>query len=994
MKRLTLYILPLFLLLSCVSSAQVINRIKADTTKLQGTSGSGNTLQIFNNTRSVKGFLYNIGNGVTEFRPGAVRLPGNQVRIGNDTIDIGQGGSGDGTNFGNANLRLNADRTHSAAGHSITIDSSSSFNVVTDTFKITSRKGYSILSAVISGPGLSTSDANYIFWYNNSSTVVASNGLDQFDIVDDNSYSNHIYTVVENTTLVTDYRRRPIVAVDTIKYLIKDPSTTGAYNLRFQFLQKELNAVLVLHDNYTSTLTPLNYTLTGFIDVPFNITSDPATRGNRFYITLTPLSPWANLDIQLDSARGFVPTEGVVVGPNRSFKRYPLSNFSSKWSQNSVGIDYSLGRVGFGTSTPIQKIDVLGHINVAADSSYRIGNFNAIRARVFDDSYFFGNSGGGGTTGTGNQNTGVGSTSLFSITSAVHATAIGKGALFSLTSGIGNVGIGSFALGSIATTSYNVGLGLSAGDDYNNSSAKNISGTRSIFIGANTRAFADAQTNQIVIGDTTYGHGSNSITFGNNNITKTWLKGTINLRGYGTGTHTGTATYTLSSDMNGNIIETPVGGPGVGSSANADSLAHVAANQYSLKYTTLGGYGINDAYPLTGNPSSFLVAGDITGKANLASPTFSGTVSLPSTTSIGSVTNTEIGYLSGTTSNVQTQLNGKAASTAGLATGILKNTTGTGAHTIAVASDFPQLDQNTNGSAGSISGTNVITNANLATMPAFSIKGNTTAVATSPSNLTNTQVTGMLNLFSTAAKGLVPASTTFDQRVLHADGTWGWNVRDSAFIITGPEFLVKKGKPLNSGVPDTLTKIKTDSVARASLSLVKTPNLTSYDPVTGVLSIDTSSTTNSHASKVILVNNTKLTNTLNALENTVFTGTIPGGSIGVNGSFHISALWSTTNNGNAKTVRIKFNGTTVMTYSLTTLSVSVSTYTIIRNRNSLTAQVSGPNNAGGNATFNLSSGTAPSVTAFNTAANITVTVTIQDASDASALEAFEIIANF
>ena len=44
-------------------------------------------------------------------------------------------------------------------------------------------------------------------------------------------------------------------------------------------------------------------------------------------------------------------------------------------------------------------------------------------------------------------------------------------------------------------------------------------------------------------------------------------------------------------------------------------------------------------------------------KANLASPTFTGTVVLPSTTSIGNVSNTEIGYLDGVTSAIQTQLN-------------------------------------------------------------------------------------------------------------------------------------------------------------------------------------------------------------------------------------------------------------------------------------------------------------------------------------------------
>ena len=45
-----------------------------------------------------------------------------------------------------------------------------------------------------------------------------------------------------------------------------------------------------------------------------------------------------------------------------------------------------------------------------------------------------------------------------------------------------------------------------------------------------------------------------------------------------------------------------------------------------------------------------------------ASPTFTGTVTLPSTTSVGNVSNTEIGYLDGVTSAIQTQIDAKLAS--------------------------------------------------------------------------------------------------------------------------------------------------------------------------------------------------------------------------------------------------------------------------------------------------------------------------------------------
>jgi len=58
-------------------------------------------------------------------------------------------------------------------------------------------------------------------------------------------------------------------------------------------------------------------------------------------------------------------------------------------------------------------------------------------------------------------------------------------------------------------------------------------------------------------------------------------------------------------------------------------------------------------------------------KANLAAPTFTGTVVLPSTTSIGNVDSTELGYLNGVTSSIQTQLTDRLPLAGGTMTGAL-----------------------------------------------------------------------------------------------------------------------------------------------------------------------------------------------------------------------------------------------------------------------------------------------------------------------------------
>jgi hypothetical protein len=83
-------------------------------------------------------------------------------------------------------------------------------------------------------------------------------------------------------------------------------------------------------------------------------------------------------------------------------------------------------------------------------------------------------------------------------------------------------------------------------------------------------------------------------------------------------------------------------------------------------------HGIEDTADL-------VVTSDLALLAPLAGPTFSGTVTLPSTTSIGDVSSTEIAYVNGVTSAIQTQLDAKlASSTASTTYAPLSNPTFTG----------------------------------------------------------------------------------------------------------------------------------------------------------------------------------------------------------------------------------------------------------------------------------------------------------------------------
>lgn len=108
------------------------------------------------------------------------------------------------------------------------------------------------------------------------------------------------------------------------------------------------------------------------------------------------------------------------------------------------------------------------------------------------------------------------------------------------------------------------------------------------------------------------------------------------------------------------------------------------------------------------------------------------------------------------------KINGTALS--GLATGILKNTTSTGVPSIAVAADFPTLNQSTTGSAATLTtGRTIAITGDLAyTSPTFNGSANVTAAGTLATVNANVGTFGSATASSTVtvnAKGLVTAAS-------------------------------------------------------------------------------------------------------------------------------------------------------------------------------------------------------------------------------------------
>jgi hypothetical protein len=136
---------------------------------------------------------------------------------------------------------------------------------------------------------------------------------------------------------------------------------------------------------------------------------------------------------------------------------------------------------------------------------------------------------------TGSSNTANGVESLFSNTTGGNNIANGRSALRANTTGGNNTANGSGALQSNTTGSNNIANGSNAGRFISDGSNATIV-NNSVFLGVETKPLADNETNQIVIGHTAIGAGSNTVTLGNTAITNTILRGAVSFAQFTTAT--------------------------------------------------------------------------------------------------------------------------------------------------------------------------------------------------------------------------------------------------------------------------------------------------------------------------------------------------------------------------------------------------------------------------------------------------------------------------
>ena len=254
-------------------------------------------------------------------------------------------------------------------------------------------------------------------------------------------------------------------------------------------------------------------------------------------------------------------------------------------------------------------------------------------------------------------NVAIGNSALSKAYTGSLNTAIGDASL-ELVGGNYNATLGASTMSLLQSGNYNIAIGYNAGSYTNTLQLEDAN--NSIFIGAETKSLADTTTNEIVIGAHAIGNGPNSVTLGSNDITKTILKGSVGVGTIAPGSALDVkGTLRLSGSTSGYVGFTPA------AVAGSTTYTLPSADGSSGQILRTNGAGVLSW--VTDNAG----AGAYSGTASRAVATDgAGALTTSATTS------TELGYVSGVTSSIQTQLNAKQTLDATLTSLAAYNTNG------------------------------------------------------------------------------------------------------------------------------------------------------------------------------------------------------------------------------------------------------------------------------------------------------------------------------
>ncbi|NNV57389.1 beta strand repeat-containing protein [Limnovirga soli] len=519
------------------ASAQV-TYIYGDTTKIKARGTGNNELQIFNATRSVEGFLYNTGGGLTKFKPAidtAIALNDSTVRFsrGSAYFDITIHSTIGGTSTSGWSITGNAGTT---AGTNFigTTDAQSLYfkvnNVVSgwlDAIGTNTSFGVDALTSIGSA-GANTAIGHEVL--HNNSTGIQNTGLGYQALMATTSGDYNTALGSYALTGITTATHNTAVGVFSLSSLSTGAAyanNTGiGYNAGYGMISSDYGTYLgykATGSNDLNSATAIgayakaeqsNSLILGSVNG-----KNGATQTVRVGIGTTQPSTTLHLvgDLRIQTggeASGKVLTSDADGNANWNYPNAGWSlegNAGTNPSTNFLGTTDAQSLLFKANSILAGQID-LDHTNTSFGYQSLLNNTSGTSNVAFGDQSLKSNS-------SGTDNVAIGHATLYSNTTVNGNVGIGSQTLFNNVTGTGLTAIGAYSLlNSLGNN--NIAIGQSALPTVVNS-------TGNIAIGNNTDVVSDVITDAILIGHGAKAGVSNSIILGDT--------GTVKKVGIGTG---------------------------------------------------------------------------------------------------------------------------------------------------------------------------------------------------------------------------------------------------------------------------------------------------------------------------------------------------------------------------------------------------------------------------------------------------------------------------
>lgn len=349
-----------------------------------------------------------------------------------------------------------------------------------------------------------------------------------------------------------------------------------------------VSAFIPVSNTYYQIVFTLSGRTAGSVNIAFSLyslnglnTNGTTTIGIRSLSTVTPaftLTPTTDFDGTIVASIKFI---SAVMAPLATYKTSTSVVNTEIRSGVTTQNTYIGANVGRYNTTGLQNVGLGFNAmpnNMTGGSNTVIGYVAGVSNVNGSNNTYVGTAAGYFSV-SGASNTCIGASAGYNVTGGSNVyigvstgngssgpnIGIGGLTLAGLTTGASNNGVGYASLQLLTTASYNDALGREAGANNTTGSNNQFFGFRagryiadgttsnaitenSIFIGSQTKALANNQINQIVIGHSTTGIGSNTTVLGNSSTVTTAIYGNLML-----GTTTA-STYKLDVQGTANIL--------------------------------------------------------------------------------------------------------------------------------------------------------------------------------------------------------------------------------------------------------------------------------------------------------------------------------------------------------------------------------------------------------------------------------------------------------